>query len=184
MRLAHIHMSADPPCPARLPHLPALLLTSYSPALRLTCTPSHPPYVSPALRLTRTPSHPHSPPLRRCGLELVELDERVVVKVPATLEGFKACRRLVDDGLPVTITGRSVCVSVGGCVRTHVCGRALVCEERVVEGRRPEVRAPSCSLCLLSLVLYPLRHRAPPTTLPPHTHTHRHAHLPIPCRHL
>lgn len=43
--------------------------------------------------------------LYSCALDLYELDERVVVKIPATLEGLKATRRLVDDDVPVTLTG-------------------------------------------------------------------------------
>lgn len=43
--------------------------------------------------------------LYSCGLDLFELDARVVVKVPITLEGLCAARRLVDDGVPVTLTG-------------------------------------------------------------------------------
>jgi transaldolase len=43
--------------------------------------------------------------LYSCALDLYELDERVVVKLPMTLEGLKATRRLVDDDVPITLTG-------------------------------------------------------------------------------
>lgn len=43
--------------------------------------------------------------LYSCALDLYELDSRIVVKLPMTLEGIKASRRLVDDGVPVTFTG-------------------------------------------------------------------------------
>ncbi|PSC71121.1 Transaldolase [Micractinium conductrix] len=43
--------------------------------------------------------------LYSCGLDLMDLDSRVVVKLPITLEGAKAARRLIADGVPVTMTG-------------------------------------------------------------------------------
>jgi transaldolase len=42
--------------------------------------------------------------LERRGRQLGALDERVVVKVPATLAGLRATRRLVAGGLPVLVT--------------------------------------------------------------------------------
>lgn len=42
--------------------------------------------------------------LYSCGLDLVELDSRVLVKLPMTLEGMKAANRLVADGVPITMT--------------------------------------------------------------------------------
>lgn len=44
------------------------------------------------------------PELYSCGLDLIELDSRVVVKIPMTMEGLKAARRLIDDGVSVTMT--------------------------------------------------------------------------------
>jgi transaldolase len=44
------------------------------------------------------------PELYSCGLDLIELDSRVVVKIPMTMEGIKAARRLIDDGVSVTMT--------------------------------------------------------------------------------
>jgi len=38
------------------------------------------------------------------ALDLAELDTRVVVKVPMTMDGIRAARRLVNDGVPVTFT--------------------------------------------------------------------------------
>jgi transaldolase len=43
--------------------------------------------------------------LYSCGLDLMDLDQRIVVKLPITLEGAKAARRLIADGVPVTMTG-------------------------------------------------------------------------------
>eukprot|EP00887_Chlorella_sp_A99_P007663 scaffold20.g7663.t1 len=43
--------------------------------------------------------------MHACGCELFGLDERVVVKVPITLEGLRATRLLMADGVPVTLTG-------------------------------------------------------------------------------
>jgi transaldolase len=40
----------------------------------------------------------------REGRELAAIDEHIVVKVPFTKEGVKACRRLVDDGTHVNVT--------------------------------------------------------------------------------
>lgn len=40
-----------------------------------------------------------------CGLDLMDLDGRIVVKLPITLEGAKAANRLIEDGVPVTMTG-------------------------------------------------------------------------------
>ena len=40
-----------------------------------------------------------------CALDLTELDPRVVVKIPLTLDGLKAAKRLSDDDVPFTITG-------------------------------------------------------------------------------
>lgn len=40
-----------------------------------------------------------------CGLDLMDLDSRIVVKLPITLEGAKAAKKLVADGVPVTMTG-------------------------------------------------------------------------------
>lgn len=42
--------------------------------------------------------------LERRGRELGALDERVVVKIPATLAGLRASRRLEADGVPVLVT--------------------------------------------------------------------------------
>jgi len=39
-----------------------------------------------------------------CALDLAELDTRVVVKVPMTMEGIQTAKRLVNDGVPVTFT--------------------------------------------------------------------------------
>lgn len=39
-----------------------------------------------------------------CALDLAELDTRVVVKVPITMEGIQTAKRLVNDGVPVTFT--------------------------------------------------------------------------------
>lgn len=39
-----------------------------------------------------------------CALDLAELDTRVVVKLPITMDGILAGRRLVDDGVPITFT--------------------------------------------------------------------------------
>jgi len=39
-----------------------------------------------------------------CALDLAELDSRIVIKVPMTLEGIQTARRLVNDGVPVTFT--------------------------------------------------------------------------------
>lgn len=39
-----------------------------------------------------------------CALDLAELDTRVVVKVPMTMDGILTARRLVNDGVPVTFT--------------------------------------------------------------------------------
>lgn len=39
-----------------------------------------------------------------CALDLAELDTRVVVKVPMTMDGIQTARRLVNDGVPVTFT--------------------------------------------------------------------------------
>jgi len=38
------------------------------------------------------------------ALDLAELDTRVVVKVPMTMDGIQTARRLVNDGVPVTFT--------------------------------------------------------------------------------
>lgn len=43
--------------------------------------------------------------LYHCGLDLYELDPGIVVKIPITFEGLKAARRLIDDDVPVTLTG-------------------------------------------------------------------------------
>ncbi|KAI7842222.1 hypothetical protein COHA_004135 [Chlorella ohadii] len=40
-----------------------------------------------------------------CGMDLMDVDTRIVVKLPITLEGAKAARRLIADGVPVTMTG-------------------------------------------------------------------------------
>lgn len=40
-----------------------------------------------------------------CGMDLYELDSRVVVKVPLTLDGLKAVHMLGNDGVPFTLTG-------------------------------------------------------------------------------
>lgn len=40
-----------------------------------------------------------------CGMDLMDVDTRIVVKLPITLEGAKAARRLISDGVPVTMTG-------------------------------------------------------------------------------
>ncbi|PRW56906.1 Transaldolase [Chlorella sorokiniana] len=40
-----------------------------------------------------------------CGMDLMDVDTRIVVKLPITLEGAKAAKRLVADGVPVTMTG-------------------------------------------------------------------------------
>lgn len=39
-----------------------------------------------------------------CALDLAELDTRVVVKLPVTMDGILTARRLVNDGVPVTLT--------------------------------------------------------------------------------
>ena len=39
-----------------------------------------------------------------CALDLAELDTRVVVKLPITMDGILAARRLVNDGVPITLT--------------------------------------------------------------------------------
>lgn len=39
-----------------------------------------------------------------CALDLAELDTRVVVKLPITMDGILTARRLVNDGVPVTMT--------------------------------------------------------------------------------
>ena len=39
-----------------------------------------------------------------CALDLAELDTRVVVKVPMTMDGIQTARRLVNDEVPVTFT--------------------------------------------------------------------------------
>ena len=52
------------------------------------------------------------------ALDLAELDTRVVVKVPMTMDGIQTARRLVNDGVPVTFTAvYSVhqAVTVGFC---------------------------------------------------------------------
>jgi transaldolase len=38
------------------------------------------------------------------ALDLAELDTRVVVKVPMTMDGIQTARRLVNDGVPLTFT--------------------------------------------------------------------------------
>lgn len=40
-----------------------------------------------------------------CGLDLMDIDSRILVKLPVTLEGAKAAAKLVADGAPVTMTG-------------------------------------------------------------------------------
>lgn len=40
----------------------------------------------------------------REGRELAAIDEHIVVKVPFTKEGVRACKRLVDDGVHVNVT--------------------------------------------------------------------------------
>lgn len=40
-----------------------------------------------------------------CALDLTELDPRVIVKIPLTVEGLKAAKRLSDDDVPFTVTG-------------------------------------------------------------------------------
>ena len=45
--------------------------------------------------------------MHECGLRLADLATdgiRIVVKVPATRQGFEACRLLIHDGVPVTVT--------------------------------------------------------------------------------
>ena len=42
---------------------------------------------------------------RDCGTDLADRECSIVVKLPMTLEGAKAARRLVADGVPVTMTG-------------------------------------------------------------------------------
>lgn len=44
------------------------------------------------------------PELYSCALDLSELDQRVVVKLPMTIEGLKAACRLWDDGIEYTMT--------------------------------------------------------------------------------
>jgi transaldolase len=39
-----------------------------------------------------------------CALDLAELDTRVVVKVPMTMDGIQTARRLVNDEVPLTFT--------------------------------------------------------------------------------
>jgi transaldolase len=46
-----------------------------------------------------------------CGVDLFELDARVVVTLPATLDGLKAARELINNGVPVTLTG--ACAACG-----------------------------------------------------------------------
>lgn len=36
--------------------------------------------------------------------ELVKINDNIVIKVPATPEGLKACRELADQGIPVNVT--------------------------------------------------------------------------------
>jgi len=43
--------------------------------------------------------------LYSCGLDLFELDSRIVVKIPMTQAGVKAAHRLLLDDVPVTFTG-------------------------------------------------------------------------------
>jgi len=43
--------------------------------------------------------------LYSCGLDLYELDSRIVVKIPMTQAGVKAAHRLLLDDVPVTFTG-------------------------------------------------------------------------------
>ena len=38
------------------------------------------------------------------GRKLAALSEHIVVKIPTTLDGLKACRALSDDGIPVNMT--------------------------------------------------------------------------------
>ena len=40
-----------------------------------------------------------------CGLDLYELESRIVVKVPVTPAGIRAAHRLLMDDVPVTLTG-------------------------------------------------------------------------------
>lgn len=44
----------------------------------------------------------------------MDLDGRIVVKLPITLEGAKAANRLIQDGVPVTMTGGCVVGGLGG----------------------------------------------------------------------
>ena len=43
--------------------------------------------------------------LYSCGLDLYEMDSRIVVKVPMTPPGIRAAYRLLRDDVPVTLTG-------------------------------------------------------------------------------
>jgi hypothetical protein len=40
-----------------------------------------------------------------CAMDLADLDSRIIVKLPITLEGAKAARKLIKQGAPVTMTG-------------------------------------------------------------------------------
>lgn len=55
------------------------------------------------------------------GLDLYELDERVVVKVALTMEGLRAAHLLASDGVPVTLTGARAHTAALQCCRRRRC---------------------------------------------------------------
>ena len=76
-----------------------------------------------------------------CGLDLMDIDSRILVKLPVTLEGAKAAAKLVADGAPVTMTGAWVGGWVGGAdveveamLRRQYCVAAMPAAPRVDPG--------------------------------------------------
>lgn len=78
------------------------------------------------------------------GRDLFGIDDRIVVKLPITIEGVKAAKVLSDEGIPFTLTGRA-CTQ--GAVQ--VVGRAAVQPVSMLWGLQGSCAVVGMAICAL-----------------------------------